>query len=458
MYWVNSGSEANDLALRLAREYTKKRGIITVETAYHGHLTNIIDISPYKYNRPNGTGKRSYIREAAVPDVYSGKYRGDINEENITNQYVQDIELLIKDLEYDEKIENSIRMKHQLLGKSTADDNNNNILPSSAASVTTTISDDTTVSSSDSGTNSPNYPRSTSISLGTHGEIFSSQVHNSISNSTTTTEYSKEELTYIKNHLIDDNLQAGCGAFIMESILSCGGQILPPKNYLRQVYQRIRQHGGVCIADEVQTGFGRSGSHFWAFQLQGDDVIPDIVTIGKPMGNGFPVAAVITTPEIARAFADTGIEYFNTYGGNPLATTAALATLDIIEKESLQENAYKIGQIFITELNKLMKKINERTQSSSPLCIGSIRGTGLMIGIEFIKNNIIREPDGDTAIYIKYEALKRYNILLSTDGMYDQVIKIKPPMCFTAENAYTVIQALETIMNDIIDQNGIVSK
>lgn len=541
MFWVNSGSEANDLALRLAREHTKRRGIITVEGAYHGHLTSIIDISPYKYNRTGGQGKRGFIREAAAPDVYSGKYRGSIDDTNITNAYVNDIKILLQELQRDEEIETSIRIQQHLFSAGnksnnnagynpTKEDDHQSILstinntstivgevtnPLSLSSANTVTSDTTNNQSMNADNDSPSssasnsfyydtvssassvYPRSISTSLGSHHEVFAtvsvgtntsssssaspSEPSESSPNpaqptissllpskfasslmtipSTVVPSYTAEQQEYIRTHLSDDGLQAGCGAFIMESILSCGGQIMPPKNYFRQVYQAVREAGGVCIADEVQTGFGRVGSHFWAFQLQGEDIVPDIVTIGKPMGNGFPVAAVVTTPEIARSFASTGIEYFNTFGGNPLACTAALATLDIIENEQLQANALKVGEVLVEGFTRLMKKYNDLTKDNAhkPFCIGSVRGTGLMVGMEFITDPISRQADGTTAVYIKYEALKKYNILLSTDGMHDQVIKLKPPMCFTVDNALTVITAIDHILQSIITQGNICS-
>ncbi len=131
--------------------------------------------------------------------------------------------------------------------------------------------------------------------------------------------------------------------FIAESLQSCGGQIIPPPNYLREVYKHVRNAGGICIADEVQVGFGRVGTHWWAFQLQGEDVVPDIVTLGKPMGNGFPVSAVVTTADVADSFKKTGVAYFNTFGGNPVSCVIASAVMDVIEDEKVKhfQSSYK---------------------------------------------------------------------------------------------------------------------
>lgn len=220
----------------------------------------------------------------------------------------------------------------------------------------------------------------------------------------------------------------------MESILSCGGQVVPPKGYLRQVHAAVRAAGGVCIADEVQVGYGRVGSKFWAFQLQGDDVCPDILTLGKPMGNGFPVAMVVTTPEIAASF-DNGMEYFNTFGGNPVAGRVALATLNVIQSEKLQDNAERVGQILAAGFEKLYAKHS---------FIGSVRGMGLMQGLEIVKDRSsesTRTPWSEAAYAIVYACRVR-RVLLSVDGMDENVIKLKPPMCFNESDARHLLTLL----------------
>jgi len=227
----------------------------------------------------------------------------------------------------------------------------------------------------------------------------------------------------------------GVAAFICESILSCGGQVILPDGFLEAAYAHVRSHGGICIADEVQVGFGRVGSNFWGFEMQG--VIPDIVTMGKPIGNGHPLAAVVTNREIADAF-DNGMEYFNTFGGNPVSCAVGLAVLDVIEEEQLMANAKKVGDYFMRRLSEL--KENHQL-------IGDVRGSGLFVGVEFVDNEIDRNPNPEIASYI-VERMRESRILLSTDGPANNVIKIKPPMIFTNANVDHVINALRKILNE----------
>jgi len=242
-YFVNSGSEANELALRLARAYTGKRDVIVVEGAYHGNTSTLIDVSPYKHDGPGGAGAPAWVHKIPMPDVYRGRYRKD-----------------------------------------------------EAAP----------------------------------GERYATFVAEAV------------------GRIRARGTQPA--AFLCESILSTAGQIVLPDGFLTSAYGYVRKAGGVCIADEVQTGFGRVGSHFWAFETQG--VVPDIVTMGKPMGNGHPIGAVVTTPEIAAAFAN-GMEYFSTYGGNPVSCAIGLAVLDVIADEGLQSNARKVGRALLVGLREL---------------------------------------------------------------------------------------------------------
>ncbi|KAG3275830.1 ethanolamine-phosphate phospho-lyase [Ictidomys tridecemlineatus] len=222
-------------------------------------------------------------------------------------------------------------------------------------------------------------------------------------------------------------------AFIAESMQSCGGQIIPPAGYFQKVAEYVHRAGGVFIADEVQVGFGRVGKHFWSFQMHGEDFVPDIVTMGKPMGNGHPMACVVTTKEIAEAFNNAGVEYFNTYGGNPVSCAVGLAVLDIIEKEDLQGNAMKVGNYLIELLNKLKAKHT---------LIGNIRGIGLFIGIDLVKDHEERTPATAEAQHVIYK-MKEKRVLLSVDGPHRNVLKIKPPMCFTEENAKFMVDQLD---------------
>ena len=325
-FFVCSGSEANELALRLARTHTRQKDIIVVDGAYHGNTTTLVEISPYKFDGPGGTGAPSYVHTVPVPDVYRGQYResGPLAGEK-----------------YARYIEETIRQIQQ---------NRSNL-----------------------------------------------------------------------------------AAFICESLPGCGGQLVLPENYLETAYQHVRDAGGLCIADEVQVGFGRTGTHFWGFETQG--VVPDIVTMGKPMGNGHPLAAVVTTPEIAASF-NNGMEYFNTFGGNPVSCAIGLAVLDVITEEQLQANAFQAGTHLIVGLRKLMEK---------HAIIGDVRGLGLFVGIELVLDRETLVPATAQASYIANRMRER-GILLSTDGPFHNVLKIKPPLVFTQANADFLIATLDEIL------------
>lgn len=325
-FFVCSGSEANELALRIARAHTKGTDIICVDGAYHGNTSSLIDISPYKFDGPGGAGAPPHIHKVTMPDLYRGPYKAD-----------------------------------------------------------------------DPGT----------------GEKYARHVRKAI-----------EQIQQNGKRL---------SAFICESALGCGGQIILPDGYLSEAYRHAREAGGVCIADEVQTGLGRVGSHFWAFETQG--VVPDIVTIGKPLGNGHPLAAVVTTPEIAASF-DNGMEYFNTFGGNPVSCAVGLAVLDVIEEEKLQENALKVGA--------QLKAGLEEFKSKNPL-IGDVRGMGLFIGVELVLDSETLAPAANQAAYI-VERMKEGGILISTDGPLHNVLKVKPPLVCSEANADELVSLLEEIL------------
>jgi 4-aminobutyrate aminotransferase-like enzyme len=208
-----------------------------------------------------------------------------------------------------------------------------------------------------------------------------------------------------------------------------------PENYLKTAYRHVRNASAVCIADEVQTGFGRVGTHFWAFETQ--DVVPDIVTLGKPIGNGHPLGAVVTTPEIAASFAN-GMEYFNTFGGNPVSCAVGLAVLDVIKHERLQENALRTGERLLAGLRRLMDK--------HPL-IGDVRGLGLFVGIELVLDRETLEPAGAQASYIA-NRMKERGILMSTDGPFHNVLKIKPPLVFNEADADFLVATLDWILEE----------
>ena len=327
-FFVNSGSEANDLALRLARAHTGHEDIVVVDGAYHGNLSSLIEISPYKFDGAGGEGAPAHVHKTPMPDGYRGLFGSS------------DVEA----------------------GKKYADRVRDAIVDAHGANRTV-------------------------------------------------------------------------AAFICESLLGCGGQIVPPPGYLKEAFDHVRAAGGVAIADEVQVGFGRVGSHFWAFETQ--DALPDIVTLGKPIGSGHPMACVVTTPEIA-ASIDRGMEYFNTYGGNPVSCAVGLAVLDVIEEENLQQNARDVGAHLIAGLGALRE-----THS----LIGDVRGLGLFVGIELVRDRQSLEPADREASFI-VERMKNEGILVSTDGPLHNVIKIKPPLVFTRPNADSLIQTLDRILDE----------
>jgi 4-aminobutyrate aminotransferase-like enzyme len=229
------------------------------------------------------------------------------------------------------------------------------------------------------------------------------------------------------------SLGRGLSAFLIESMLSAGGQIVLPRGYLQHAFASVRQAGGVCIVDEVQVGFGRVGTHFWGFELQ--DVTPDIVVMGKPMGNGHPIGAVVTTPEIAAAF-DNGMEYFNTFGGNPVSMAVGLAVLDVIEGEGLQAHAMRAGAQLLAQLRDLLPR---------QALIGDVRGAGLFVGIELVRDRQTLEPAAREAKVV-VNALKDRGILAGTEGPLRNVVKIKPPLVFTESNADLLVETLDDVL------------
>ena len=233
-----------------------------------------------------------------------------------------------------------------------------------------------------------------------------------------------------------DNSKRSLSCFIVESILGCGGQIVLPENYLKETFKIIKNKKSLCIIDEVQTGFARVGNNFWAFEEH--NVIPDIVTLGKPMGNGHPIGAVITTNEIANSF-NNGMEYFNSFGGNPVSCSVGNAVLNIIEDEGLQKHALLIGKYLL----KSLKNLN----NYYPEYISEVRGRGMFLGIDII--------DPKTSLPSKKIASKIINlmrenaILLSTDGPYQNVIKIKPPMPFNKNDCDLLFEKLNLIISKL---------
>lgn len=321
---VNSGSEANELALRMAQACTGQKDMIAMEVGYHGNTTGCVSISSYKFDGKGGSGAPEHTHIVPLPDSFRGIYRGDRS-----------------------------------------------------------------------------------------GPLYAAHVQERI------------------DHL--HRLGRKPAAFICESIISCGGQIELPEKFLSLAYASVRNAGGLCIADEVQVGCGRMGQTFWGFQLHG--VIPDIVTIGKPIGNGHPLAAVVCTREVADAFAN-GMEYFNTFGGNPVSCAIGTEVLRVIRDEGLQENAMKTGNYLKTELKKMQKEF--------PV-IGDVRGQGLFLGLELTDAELL--PQTDKAAYLA-NRMKELGILMSTDGRDVNVMKIKPPLVFSRNHADMLLEALQRVFGE----------
>ena len=223
-----------------------------------------------------------------------------------------------------------------------------------------------------------------------------------------------------------------CGeiaCFIAEPIQGVGGAVLPPPEFFGIVYDIVRKYGGLCIADEVQTGFGRTGAHYWGFQNWG--VTPDLVTMAKGIGNGAPLGACTTRPEIAKHM--TKRLHFNTFGGNPVSVTQGLATLEIIDEEKIQQRAAEVGGYLKDKLFALQEK--------HPL-IGEVRGLGLMLGVELVKDRVTKEPASvETADVV--EKAKDRGLLIGKGGLYGNVIRIKPPMCITKADCDFLVDCLD---------------
>jgi alanine-glyoxylate transaminase/(R)-3-amino-2-methylpropionate-pyruvate transaminase len=224
--------------------------------------------------------------------------------------------------------------------------------------------------------------------------------------------------------------------FIAEPIQGVGGAVTPPPEYFQIAYDIVRRHGGLCIADEVQTGFGRTGTKFWGFENWG--VTPDLVTMAKGIGNGAPLGACVTRPEIAGVMKNR--LHFNTFGGNPISMTQGLATLEVIDSENIQQNALKVG----THLKNRLQELQER----QPM-IGEVRGMGLMLGVELVRDRQTREPATSETMDV-VEKCKERGLLVGKGGLYGNVLRIKPPMCITKADADFVVDCLEEVMEEVV--------
>ena len=324
-YFTNSGSESNDLALRIARNHSNSKETIVLEGAYHGHVTSLIEISPYKHDGPGGKGPPEYVHVVPMPDPFRGIYRG----QSSGLKYAAEVKTILDEIRSNDK---------------------------------------------------------------------------------------------------------RVSAFIFEPILGCGGQIIPPNGFLSRSFKMVRDNNGVCIADEVQVGFGRMGESFWGFETQ--NIVPDIVTLGKSIGNGHPLSVVVTSEDLSNEF-NNGMEYFNSFGGNPVSCAIGHAVLKVIEEEELQKNAFIVGNELKTLLNEV-KSVHD--------IIGDVRGKGLFLGIEIIRDLETLEPDKQVTHKIVNEMRNR-KILLSSDGPDHNVIKVKPPMVFNSSNALFLVETLDKVLS-----------
>ncbi len=324
-YFVNSGSEANDLALLMARLYTGNYDMIALRNAYHGGNSTGMSVtahSSWKFNVPHSFG----VHHAQAPYCYRGNFGYD--EPEAGRKYADDVKSI--------------------------------------------------------------------IDYATSGKV---------------------------------------AGFIAESIQGVGGFVVFPEGYLKHTYEHVRAAGGVCIADEVQTGFGRTGTHFWGFETQG--VVPDIVTMAKSIGNGAPLAAVVTTPEIARVLAQK--IHFNTFGGNPVVSAIGKAVLEVIETENLQKNCLELGAYILAGLNRLKEKY---------AVIGDVRGMGLMLGLELVKDRATKEPNKEACAAV-LEKAREMGLLLGKGGLWGQTIRFSPPMCITRADADFLLEVLDAAFGSL---------
>lgn len=324
-----TGTEANELAMRIARSVTGRQGAVVLEHAYHGNSTLVGELSTCTYSP---TELPPHIATVEPPNTYRGSYRkGAGSDQQLAEKYAGRAAEAIRRLE---------------------------------------------------------------------------------------------------------ETGAGVAAFICDAIFDTQGTLDAPPDYFKLIYKRIRAAGGLCIADEVQAGFGRMGDFMWGFEHYG--VMPDIVTMGKPMGDGHPVAAVVTRREIADQFMQKVI-YFNTFGGNPVSAAVAGAVLNIISEERLRENARDVGKYLRKGLDQLAEKHR---------LIGNIRGRGLFVGVELVKDHETLEPAFAEA-YTIAEKMKEEGILIGSTGRFGNVIKIRPPLVFSRDNADLLLEKLDKLLTTV---------
>lgn len=329
LLFVNSGSEAVDLALQLARLYTHGTEALIVDNAFHGSIDSVHYLSPKVFKQNNIT-KADWVHVLSMPDLYRGPYQDD--DPLAVDKYIDDVRNILENISLD--------------GKKPA-------------------------------------------------------------------------------------------CFIAEPMLTVTGCLVPPAKWLQAIYKMVKEKGGLCIADEVQTALGRVGSHLWSFQTQG--VTPDIVILGKPLGNGFPMAAVAVPNHLAALLGDR----INDYQCTPLMDSVGCSVLDIMHKEHLLNSAQTIGEILKHELNELKKKHDH---------IGAVRGIGLMYSIDMVWSKQNRKPAKVIAEEIVYK-MKEENILIANEGEHRNILLIMPPMCFTVEDSYKLVKSLDKVITNYASQN-----
>lgn len=320
--FVCTGTEANELAMRIARTVTGKNGAIVMENSYHGNSTLINELSTIAYSRHN---RPDHVAAVEPPNIYRGPYLA--GENNLAEKYATLVNEAIEVL---------------------------------------------------------------------------------------------------------DNRDQGVAAFMCDTIFDTQGTLEAPPDYFEKVYAKVRAAGGLCIADEVQAGLSRTGRN-WGFEHY--NVVPDIVTLGKPMGDGHPVAAVVTSPEIADSFATSSF-YFNTFGGNPVSAAVGKAVLEVIRDEAITDHVHKVG----TYLRQQLEKLAERHA-----IIGNVRGKGLFLGIELVTDRDTKEPANEIARDLP-DRMREEGILIGLSGRLGNVLKVRPPLVFSRENADFLVETLDRVL------------
>jgi 4-aminobutyrate aminotransferase-like enzyme len=325
--FVCSGSEANDLAWRLAKAHTGNSGAIVIEDAYHGTTDAVYELSPAEFGA--GRPLAEHVATVPAPDGYRGKFRR--NDPQCADHYAAYL--------------------------------------------------DDAIASLDARGFAP-------------------------------------------------------AMFLLDMILSTSGVIVSPPGYVAAAFEKVRAAGGLCVTDEVQSGFGRTGDHFWGFEAH--DVVPDIVTLGKPIGNGISMAAVVTTPAIVASLMKE-CEFFSTTGGNPVSCAAGLAVLDVLAEEGLQACAARVGAKLRSQIEKLAKQ--------HPL-IGDVRGAGLFIGVEMVRDHSTLEPAAQETRAI-VNRMRDLGVLIGREGRHGNVLKIRPPLVFDENHAQQLTDALDQALGEI---------